>query len=290
MSHEFNRKMKYALSFLPDRLYLQMIYFRHFGRFINFKHPKTFNEKLQWLKVNNKNPLYTDLVDKYEAKKHIEKSVGKKYVIKTLAVYDNFDDIDFDRLPNKFVMKTTHDSGGVVIVKNKKEMKIEKVKEKINTSLSRNFFYYGREWPYKNVKPRIIIEEYIDGGENLNDYKLMCFNGKMEMSFVCTDRYNDDGLKVTFFDKDWQKLPFTRHYPAAKENISKPKYYDEMVKVAEKLAKDMPFVRIDFYEVGDRIYVGELTFYPGSGFEEFSDYEWDEKIGDMLDLSGVMGG
>ncbi|MBR5227165.1 MAG: glycosyl transferase [Clostridia bacterium] len=271
-------------NIIPDKIYLKLVYKKRLGKKLNLKDPKTFNEKLQWLKLYDRNPKYTALVDKYEVKKYIEKQIGKQYVIPTLGVYDKFDEIDFDKLPNQFVIKCTHDSGGLVICKDKSKLNIEESRDKIENCLNTNYYYQGREWPYKNVKPRIIIEKYMEDNKGcLFDYKFMCFNGEAKLSFVCTDRDKKD-LKVTFFDKEWNKMPFERHYKSSNEKIDRPKQYELMIQLAEKLSKDIPFVRVDFYEVDNQIYFGELTFYPGCGFEEFEPEEWDEKLGEFIKI------
>lgn len=282
-------RRRHFFDWMSDRAYLKLMYFVIMGRRLNLKDPKTFNEKLQWLKLYNRKDIYTKMVDKYDVKKYVEDICGSEYVIKTFGVYENFDDINFDSLPNKFVIKCTHDSGGVCVCKNKQEFDILSARQKINRCLKNNFFYTGREWPYKNVKPRIIVEEYLenDKDEDLNDYKLMCFNGKVKCSFVCSDRYTKDGLKVTFFDTKWRKMTFARHYPTSNEKIPKPKNYGKMVELAEKLACDLPFVRIDFYEVKNKIYFGEITFYPGNGVEEFTPEKYDYILGSWINLDGV---
>ena len=237
------------------------------------------------------------MVDKYEAKKYVANIIGDQYIIPTIGVWNNFDEIEFDSLPLQFVLKTTHDSGGVVVVKDKRKLDIDSARSKIEKSLRRNYYYsLGREWPYKNVKPRIIAEKYMsdesgisqDSGE-LTDYKLMCFNGKVRCTFTCTDRFNG-GLKVTFFDNDWNVLPFERHYPKSDKPIARPRQFEKMKELAEKLSKDIPFVRTDFYEVGDDIYFGELTFFPGSGFEEFNPESWDYELGSWIRLPEQIGG
>ena len=284
-----NIKM-FIIKNIPDRIYLKILYKIKIGKELNLNNPKTFNEKLQWLKLYDRNPKYTKMVDKYEAKKYVASIIGDKYIIPTLGIYDNFNQINFDELPEQFVIKCTHDSGGLVICKNKFELDIKFAKKKINNSLKKNYYYSGREWPYKNVKPRIIIEKYMEekNYSQLNDYKFMCFNGKVKYSFVCSERDNkDDGLAVTFFDRNWQKMPFKRHYRNSSKKIDKPKNYDLMIKLAEQLSKDILFVRVDFYEIDGKVYFGELTFYPGSGFEEFEPDCWDEKLGNLIDLSLV---
>lgn len=271
---------------ISDKRLLKILYKNRIGKKLDFKNPNTFNEKLQWLKLYDRNPDYTKMVDKYEAKKYISNLIGEEYIIPTLGVYNNFDEIDFDKLPNEFVMKCTHDSGGNIICKDKTKLDFKVVREKIERCLKRNYYNVGREWPYKNVKPRIIVEKYMEdkAQEELKDYKFMSFNGKVKCSFVCSDRYGEDGLKVDFYDLEWNKMPFQRHYPNSKENIQKPKNYELMIQLAEKLSNGIPFVRVDFYEINGKVYFGELTFFPGSGFEEFTPEKYDRILGDMLEL------
>ena len=270
---------------LSDKLYLKIIFKIKLGYPLNLRNPQTFNEKLQWLKIYDRNPLYTKLVDKYEVRKYITENIGEEYLIPLIGVYEKFEDINFEELPNQFVIKCTHDSGGVVICKDKKSFDVKKAENKIKKSMKRNFYYLGREWPYKNIEPRIIIEKYMEDKETkeLVDYKIMCFNGKPEMSFTCSERYND-GLKVTFFDLEWKKLPFERHYTSSTKEIKKPKNYELMLELSKKLSKGIPFVRVDWYEINGKLYFGELTFYPGSGFEEFKPVYWDKKIGELIKL------
>lgn len=270
---------------LNDTTYLKILYFLSMKKILNLNNPQTFNEKLQWLKLNDHNPKYTKMVDKYEAKKYVSKILGEKYIIPTLDIYDRFEDIDFDKLPNQFVIKCTHDSGGLVICKDKAKLNLKKAKHKIKKSLHKNYYYGGREWPYKNVKPRIIIEPYIKTKTgDLTDYKFMCYNGKVKNIFTCTERFDKDGLKVTFFDCNWDILPFERHYPKSQKPIQKPKKLKEMILLSEKLSKNIAFVRIDFYDIDGTIKFGEITFYPGNGMEEFSPKEWDKKLGDLIIL------
>ena len=284
----FNYLTKLGLyNSISDEQFLKKQWKTFFNTELNLKNPQSFNEKLQWLKIYDRNPQYTQMVDKYEAKKYVSNIIGEEYIIPTLGIYNSFEEIDFNKLPNQFVIKCTHDSGGLVIIKDKKNMDIKEVEKKINKWLERNDYYGSREWPYKNVKPRIIIESYLDDGINtqLNDYKSMCFNGKAKCSFVCTERDDKElGLAVTFFDLDWNKMPFERHYRSSNKKIDKPKNYQKMVELSEKLSKNIPFVRVDWYEIKGKLYFGELTFYPGAGFEEFTPEEWDYKLGEMLKL------
>ena len=273
---------------MDDAKYLKKKYRLKMGKELDLDNPKTFNEKLQWLKLSDRKDIYTTMVDKYEAKKYVANIIGKEYIIPTFGVYNKFDEIDFAKLPKRFVIKCTHDSGGLVICRDKAKFDKKAAKKKINKSLKRNYYYSGREWPYKNVKPRIIIEKYMeeDGKDELIDYKVMCFGGKAKMIFTCTERFGD-GLKVTWFDLDWNRLPFERHYPVSKKDIPKPKNLKKMIELSEKLAEGMVFVRIDWYEINGKLYFGEYTFYPGSGTEEFTPEKWDKRLGDWIDL-GLM--
>lgn len=276
---------KMNLIRLSDKKFLELRFLSEMGSKLNLDNPQTFNEKLQWLKLYDRNPKYTQMVDKYEVREYIKDKIGEEYLIPLLGVYDKFEDIDFDKLPKQFVIKCNHDSGGLIICKDKSKLNIEEARKKINKSLKRNYYYSGREWPYKNVKPKIIIEKYMEDKEakELIDYKFMCFNGEPKFVFTCTERYNS-GLKVTFFDMKWKKMPFIRHYPSSNKNIKKPVNYDRMFNFSKTLSKSIPFVRVDWYEINGKLYFGELTFYPGSGFEEFEPNEWDKKIGDTLIL------
>ena len=280
------------LPFITDEKYLKMLWNEKFQNSLDLNNPRTFNEKLQWLKLYNRRPEYTTMVDKYAVKKYVANIIGEQYIIPTLGVWDKFEDIDFASLPNQFVLKCTHDSGGLVICRDKKQFDFIGAKNKINKSLKRNYYLHGREWPYKNVKPRIIAEQYMEDcpdSKELTDYKLMCFNGKVKCSFICSSRYAKDGLKVTFYDTDWEKMPFERHYPAEVVAHPKPKAYDEMLQLAEKLSANIPFVRVDFYEIKDRPYFGEVTFFPGNGMEEFIPKEWDETLGSWIELPNKEG-
>ena len=267
-----------------DKIYLKLMYKLKMKEKINFDNPQTFNEKLQWLKIYDRNPKYTNMVDKVETKKIVENVIGKEYIIPSVAVYDNPKAIKWDELPKQFVIKCCHDSGGLAIVKNKELANKKAILKKIKKYYKRNYFYNLREWPYKNIKPKILIEKYMqDGNTNqLNDYKLMCFNGKVKCSFVCSNRNSKEGLCVNFYDRDWNPMPFERHYPKNNIEFSKPKQYANMVRLAEKLAKDIPFVRVDFYIINDKVYFGEMTFFPGSGMEEFNPVKWDYILGSWI--------
>ena len=295
--------------FVSDKAFIKMRFKDVFGYNLNLDNPKTFSEKLQWLKLYDRNPYYSKLVDKYEVKKIVAGIIGNEYIIPTLGIWNSFDEIDIDSLPNQFVLKCTHDSGSIVICKDKSSFDVKAAKKKINKGLKTDYYLHSREWPYKNVKPRIIAEKYmannmnhqrdkcsrrsINAGErtheSINDYKLMCFNGKMKCSFVCTNRFSKKGLNVTFFDRQWERLPFERKYPSDQNQIKKPSRYNEMISLAERLSGSIPFVRIDFYEIQGNLYFGEMTFFPGSGYEIFDPFKWDYELGNWLVLDSIKG-
>lgn len=267
---------------MSDERYLKEYYKKVFSNDLDLVNPKTFNEKLNWLKLYDRKSIYTTMVDKYDAKKYVANIIGEGYIIPTIGVYDKFDDIDFNKLPEQFVMKCTHDSGGLVVCKDKSRLNIDEAKKKTNKSLKNNFYYIAREWPYKNVKPRIIVEKYM--GDNLNDYKIFCFNGEPKFTLVCSNRVGHS-KNTDFFDNNWKHLPFTRtSSDNSKNEIPKPTNLNEMLEIARKLSKDIPFVRVDLYDINNKIYFGEMTFYPSGGFEGFKPEEWDRKLGDMLEL------
>ena len=277
---------KFFNRLVPDVLYVKSRYKKRTGKKLNLKNPQSFNEKLQWLKLYDRNPLYTKMVDKYEAKKYVADIIGEEYIIPTLGVWDNFEDIDFDRLPNQFVLKCTHDSGGLVIVRDKEKLDKKKAREKINRSLKRNYFWANREYPYKDVKPRIIAEVYMEDEKSgeLPDYKYFCFNGEAKVMFIATERSAKEETKFDFYDMDFNHLPFTNGHPNSNKEIQKPEKFEDMKVLAEKLSKGIPQVRVDFYEVNGKIYFGELTFFHWSGMKPFNPPEWDLKLGEYITL------
>lgn len=277
---------KNFFKWIPDEKYIKIKYKLEMNQKFNLKEPRTFNEKLQWLKLYDRKPEYTKMVDKYEAKKYVANIIGKKYIIPTLGVWDKFEDIEFDKLPKQFVLKPTHTSGNVFICKDKEKINYKQLRKMINKWLKRDYYLVHREWPYKNIKPKIIAEQYMvdDSGMKLKDYKFFCFNGIAQTILVCSNR-NGSFKNTNFYDINWNLQPFTREkHKNSNEQIKKPKNLDEMITVAEKLSKDIPFVRVDLYEINGKVYFGELTFYPSSGFEGFEPEEWDKKLGDMLEL------
>lgn len=272
----------------PDKLYLRVLYFLEMKRSLNLKKPVTFNEKLQWLKLYDHNPLYTKMVDKYEVKKYIASIIGENYIIPTLFVWDRVEDIDWNRLPDQFVLKTTHDGGGmgVVICRDKRSFDRQKASAKLRKSMRGNMSRITKEWPYKNVKSRIIAEKYIaDESGNLTDYKFFCFNGFVYCVMLCIDR-NIGSPKFYFFDRNWTLLRLNKRGKDAPLDFSlpKPSGMEDMFILAEKLSKGIPFVRVDLYNRDGVIWFGEMTFYPASGFDANLLEETDLLLGSMIDL------
>ena len=276
---------------IPDEQYIKIIYFLRTRKKINLNNPRNFNEKLQWLKLNDRNKKYTKMVDKYEAKKYVSKQIGEKYIIPTLGVWSTFDDINFNDLPKQFVLKCTHDSGGLVICQDKNKLDKKKARKKINKCLKRNFYYVGREWVYKDVKPRIIAESYMSDNKNddvagLTDYKFFCFNGKVKFLYISKNLTNHKNARISFVTPEWKRAPFIRKdYLPYEQLPKKPKKFNQMIEIAEKLSKNIDFLRVDLYEINNEIYFSELTFFPCNGLFSFDPEIWNEKIGDMLILN-----
>jgi hypothetical protein len=285
VSGEEEVKQRYHAIY-NDIEFLEKKFLYRTGYKLNINNPITFNEKLQWLKIYNRNPDYIQLVDKYEVKKIVGKKIGEKYIVPTLGVWESFDEIEFNKLPEQFVLKCTHDSGSAVIVNNRDKFDIEETKRRLNEALHTNYFWSNREWPYKDVPRKIIAEKYLcdSFGVDMTDYKFLCFNGIVKLIFTCTERFTEEGMKVTFFDKDWNQMPFERHYPVSRRKIKKPRNLNLMIQLAERLSEGIIFVRVDFYEVEGNVFFGEMTFFPGSGTEEFEPQEWDKILGDWIIL------
>lgn len=279
---------------MPDERYIKLIYWARMGSKLNLENPQTFNEKLQWLKLFDRKPEYTRMVDKYEAKKYVADIIGEEYVIPTLGVWDRFEDIDFDALPNQFVLKCTHDSGGLVICRDKSQLDLDAAKKKINRSLRTNFYLHGREWPYKDVNPRIIAEKYMEDSETqelLRDYKFFTFDGVAKALFIASDRQKaDEKTKSDFYDMNFKHLPFTNGHPNADIELAKPQRFEEMKRLVEQLSQGIPQLRVDFYEVNGKAYFGDLTFSHWSGLTPFEPEEWDKTLGDWIKLPEANGG
>lgn len=276
-------------KWLDDETYLKTVFKIKIGKKLNLNQPRTFNEKLQWLKLHDHRPEYTMMVDKYAVKKYVAKRIGKQYIIPTLGVWDKFDDIDFDQLPDQFVLKCTHDSGGLVICRDKSKFDVRAARKKINRCLKRNYYWSGREWPYKNVKPRIIAEKYMEfpGKVVPEDYKIYCMNGEPKYIVVFHHRFDSSKpLSETVYDVNWQPqhISLDEHFAVSDETEPKPKRLDELLKIAKILCKDIPQVRVDFYIIDDKLYFGEITLYTASGFQKMIPEKMDLKLGKMLKL------
>lgn len=281
---------KGLFNWLPDKPYLKLRFRASMGKKLNLKNPQTFNEKLQWLKLNDRKPEYTMMVDKYESKKYVANIIGEEYIIPTLGVWDKFDDIDFDKLPDKFVLKCTHDSGGLVICKDKSNFDKRAAKLKIEKSLKHDYFKWGREWPYKNIKPRIIAEQYMEDSalHELRDYKFFCFNGVADCVMVCVGR-STGNTKFYFYNKEWKLCRYNVLGKSIIGNgdVKRPNNISDMFAIVEQLSQKIPFSRIDLYNVNQKIYFGEITFFPDSGFDPNLMLEADFYFGSKLNLKEV---
>ncbi len=278
---------KGCLKWLDDSPYLQMLFKLKTGQRLNLQNPVTFNEKLQWLKIHNRNPMYTNLVDKYTVRDYVKMKVGESYLIPLIGVYDTYGDICFEDLPEQFVIKCNHDSGGIYICTDKSKVNHESLSRFFTKKLRCNYFWPGREWPYLNVARKLVVEKYMvdETHKELRDFKIFCFMGEPRIIQVDYNRFNGHLRKM--YDTKWNCLGFTTKYPTISENeIEKPKNLDEMLSVARELSKEcQPFVRVDLYNTGEHIYFGEMTFFHGGGMERFSDEQWNKKMGSWIDLS-----
>ncbi len=275
---------------IPDEMYIKFKYRWAFGKFPDLKDPKTYNEKVNWLKLHDRKPIYTKMVDKYEAKELVAEKIGREYIIPTYGVWESFDEIDFDRLPDQFVLKGTHDGGSISICRDKSTFDIPAAREKLTRSLSKNYYWHGREWPYKDVKPRIIAEAFMEDKETaeLRDYKFFCFNGVPRALFIATDRQKQgEETKFDFFDMDFNHLDIRNGHENAKVPPAKPATFEKMKELAGILSQGIPQLRVDFYEVNGQIYFGELTFSHWDGMVPFEPEKWDRIFGDWIDLSIV---
>lgn len=269
-----------------DERFLEKKYKAYFGRKMNLNSPILFTEKNQWLKLYDHKDIYSTMVDKAEAKDYIRRIIGNEHIIKTIGVYDSTSDIDISLLPRQFVIKTTHDSGCVIICKDKSKFDFSSAFAEINKSLKTNYYSHCREWPYKNVKPRIICEEFLSclDGSQVPEHKLFCFNGLVKYDLVCMGTAHSGKRTNTFYDLDFNIIPVDSVYKRTENPIEKPAYFNEMKSIAELLSHDCPFLRVDFYCLENEFYIGELTFYHNAGFFHFNPTEYDKIFGDLLIL------
>lgn len=274
-----------ASRIFSDKASIKLKYRFLMKRKLNLKEPKTFNEKLNWIKLYYRKPIMTTMVDKYEVKKLVSNLIGEEYVIPSIAIYDKWDDIEFDKLEAPFVLKTTHSSGVIAVVKDKETFDYETTKKKFNKSLRQNYFYSCREWPYKNVKPRIIVEKFIKDSkeDNLPVYKFFCFNGE---PYLVQTIKNDKTTYETidYFDMDWKRLDLRQNFNNSEVPLDRPNNFEEMKELASKLSSGFPFVRVDLYSVDGKIYFSEFTFFSDAGYQRFYPDEWDLKLGEKIVL------
>jgi len=280
------------LSQINDEEFLRIFYMVCFSKDLNLENPKTYTEKMQWLKLYDRRPIYNKLADKYEVRNYVSEKIGDDYLIPSLGCWEHFDDIAFKSLPEQFVLKCTHDSDSIVICTSKRKQLfydkywneisgIKAVDEKISTALKQNWYLLAREWVYKDIKPRIIADKYL--GRNISDYRFFVFNGMLRVIWVDFDTAGS--RKANIYSSDWELLPCSWTYPSDQTKIiEKPKLFDKMKEFAERLADDLPMLRIDFFLVDEKLYFGETGFYSGSGFDGFTPPEYDEIIGSLLQL------
>lgn len=281
-----NNKVAKILGLIPDSLYLHLRYYMHTKKKLNLRNPKRFNEKLQWLKLYNRRPEYTVMVDKYLVRDYIKDKIGEQYLIPLLGAWDRVEDIDFNALPDKFVIKCNHNSGdGMYICTDKSKMDIEKVKANLKRGLEQDYYLCDREWPYKNVPRKIVAEEYLDdgSGRGINDYKVFNFNGEPYIIQVDFDRFIEH--KKNIYTTDWKLCNFSFNYPSHPEiEIPKPENLDEMLELSKKLSQGNPYMRTDFYSVNEKLYFGELTFFPATGYGKFEPDDIDFELGEKIIL------
>ena len=276
------------IPFIPDEAALRLMYWAALGKRLDLENPKGFNEKLQWLKLHDRRPEYTMLVDKYSVKQWVADRIGSEHVIPTYARWGSAEDIDIADLPKRFVLKTNHDSGGVVICEDREKFDLKAARSKLARSLRSNYYWVGREWPYKDVEPCVFAEEYLESDTlgDLPDYKLFRFTDGRIVTLLVTDRFTDAGLTKTFFDEEWKPLPISEGGHPTRPDAPAPEHFEKMKALTGRLAEGFPFMRVDFYESEGRLLFGEMTLYPNSGFERFDPEGWDAEFGAWIELTG----
>ena len=295
MLKNFLLKLLYKFGlWLPDDIYLRILFYLQMGKTLHLKKPKTFSEKIQWLKLHNRKPEYTMMVDKFAVKEYVAGIIGEQYIIPTLGVWDKPEEIDWDNLPDRFVLKTTNGGGskGVVICKNKVTFDKANAIQNLNAALRRDIYKRFREWPYKNVPKRIIAEQYMEDSrfKDLRDYKFFCFNGEVKALFVATERQSaEEETRFDFFDANFNHLNFRNGHPNADNPLPKPEKFEKMKDIASKLSQNIPQVRVDLYDVDGNIYFGEMTFFHWSGLKPFEPEEWDRTFGEWIKLPESIG-
>lgn len=273
------------LNWMDDETYLKIAFKIRMGERLHLDDPQTFNEKLQWLKLHDRNPLYTTMVDKHEAKQYVGGLIGEKHIIPTIGLWNSVEQIDVDQLPEQFVLKCTHDSGGLVICKDKSELNWDAVRKKLHASLKHNYYYSLREWPYKDVKPRILAEQYMQNGQDahLAVYKIFCFSGEPTViQTIQNDKTEYES--IDYFNTSWERLDLRQNFPNSQVPVSKPQTLEKMLELAKKLSQGFPFIRTDFYEINGEVYFSEFTFYSDGGMAAFHPPKWDLELGKKIIL------
>lgn len=271
---------------LPDRVFIKKIYMKRMGKTINLRNPKTFCEKENWLKLFDRKDIYTEMVDKYAVRKYIKEKIGEEYLVPLLGVWNNANDIDFSKLPQKFVLKCNHNSD-VIVCLDKSMLDINKTCENLNAQLEQDYYKHKREWPYKNIERKIICEKFMENsnGERLVDYKIFCFNGEPKFIMVNSNRFGEGSVHVDMYDMEWNYMHMQDgHYPNAGDVFERPECFKEMCQIAKLLSSNIPFVRVDFNYWDNKLYFGELTFFHSAGLESFMPEEWDLTLGTWLQL------
>lgn len=273
----------------PDKLYIKLRYWLVLNERLNLEHPIKFSEKIQWLKFYNRNPEYKIMVDKYRVKDFVANIIGKEYIIPTIGVWDNPDDIDFSILPSKFVLKCNHNSGGLCICKNKDILDVNEVRKKLKKSFQEDYYWQYREWPYKNMQKKIIAEVYMEDNRTseIIDYKFFCFHGVPRLCQVISNRLSDE--KIDFYDMNWKRIigltGLNLFIKNSECGIARPTTFNTMKQIASQLSNNIPFARIDLYEINNKCYFGEITFFPAGGMGRFQPIEWNTTIGSWIDLN-----
>ena len=270
---------------IPTSIYIRLMYYHITGIKLNLKNPQTFTEKLQWMKLHYRNPLYTYCSDKLKVREYIAKKIGDEHLIPLLGVYDKADDIDFEKLPNQFVLKCNHDSGSIIFCKDKNDFDIKAAKAHLKKHMNTNFYYPSREWQYKDIEPKILCEEFLtdEKNEEIKNYKFFCFCGKPKIIQVVCGKYTD--MKLKFYDTDWQPIESTiSSIPEPDLTLNKPQKLDEMLRIARKLSEGFAHVRIDLYLRYHKIYFGEMTFFDLGGNRKFNRNEFNLKMGSWFEL------
>lgn len=280
--HDYYLFLVRTSKWWSDESFVKRMYWARTGQHLNLDNPTTFTEKQNWLKLHDHNPLYTLLADKYRVKEYVKDQIGEEYVVPCLGCWERVDDIDFDLLPSQFVLKCNHNSGGAVICKDKRSLKVESAKERLQRSYNDDFFKYSRVWPYKNIKRCILADKYLDDhmGTELRDYKWWCFNGEPRVMYI-TNKSKD--IFENFYDMEFNALDITHGYRRITPEITKPAEFELMKQLAAKLSSGIPFVRVDFFDIEGHVYFGEFTFYDWGGMKPLSD-KWEKKLGELIEL------